>query len=47
MELTNEELLEKIQANEQSIIAISELLTKASEGLYELTDIVNKMLRVE
>lgn len=45
MEITNEELLDKIEKNKQSIMIISDLLTKSADGLYKLTEIVNQILK--
>ena len=44
-ELSNEYLLEMIETHEASIITITDLLERTSKGLFELTVIVNKMLK--
>ncbi len=44
-ELTNEELSIKIQEIKESLIAIMKLVTKGSDGLCELTEIVHEMLK--
>ena len=43
--MTNNELLERIEGIEKSLIAIMKLVTKGSDGLCELTEIVHEMLK--
>ena len=45
IEITNEELFVMIEELEGSIITITDLLERTSKGLFELTKIVNEMLK--
>ncbi len=45
IKMNNEELLQKIRENKQSIINVTDIVAKVSAGLYDLTRIVNEIVQ--